>query len=46
MFVSCFCYKQGWQLRSGSLVAGHLLAVKLRRFYATSEKKQFNNKFL
>lgn len=26
---------------------GHLLAVKLRSFYATSEKrKQFNNKFL
>lgn len=36
-----------WQLRRDSLVAGHLSAVKLRSFYATSEtKKQFNNKFL
>lgn len=35
-----------WQLRRGSLVAGHLSAVKLS-FYATSKtRKQFNNKSL
>lgn len=39
-----------WQLRSGSLVTGHLLAVTVQtedNFYATSKKrKQFNDKFL
>lgn len=45
-----FNMSKDWQLRSGSLVTGHLLAVKIQtedNFYATSKKrKQFHNKFL
>lgn len=43
---------KAWQLGSGSLVAGHLLAVIIQTraiFYATEEKgvrKQLNKKFL
>lgn len=29
-----------WQLRRGSLAAGHLLAFKLRSFFVTSEKRK------